>query len=106
MTRRLSARERLGLRVLGVVFLLAVAVVGLIQLFGGPVGSPCRDSYDCRGFLIAGTECVEDLTTSYCSRYCRIDTDCPAAWRCDRAYPTVLAVSTSARGLICIRPSR
>lgn len=104
MKRKLNARERLGLRVLGGVLAVAVTVVALIQIFGGPLGSPCRDSYDCRGFLIAGTECVEDVSATYCSRYCHTDADCPKPWRCDRAYPTALGFPTSARGLICLRP--
>jgi hypothetical protein len=102
----LSRRERIGRRVLGGVALAAVALVGAIQVFGGPVGAPCRDSYSCRGFLVGGVDCVEDVGQSYCSRYCHADADCPTGWRCDGAHPTVLSVHTSAVGLICIRPSR
>ena len=100
----LSRRERIGLRVLASVFAAAVALVVAIQIFGGPAGAPCGDSYACRGFLVGGTECVDDVGGSYCSRYCKLDGDCPQHWRCDRAYPTVLAVKTNARGLICVRP--
>jgi hypothetical protein len=100
-----TSRERVGLRILGVVFAAAVLLVAAINVLGGPAGAPCRDSYSCRGFLVGGVDCVEDVGQTYCSRFCKLDGDCPTGWRCEGAHPTALGIPTNATGLICIKPA-
>jgi hypothetical protein len=99
----LTSRERRLLLVLVGVFSAAVCLVGAIQIFGGGIGAPCRDSYSCRGFLVGGAECVVD-GESYCTVYCKTDERCPRGWHCGNAHPTVLTVETQAVGKVCLRP--
>jgi hypothetical protein len=99
----LTRRERALVRLLGAVFLIAVTFVGAIQIFGGGIGAPCRDSYSCRGFLIGGAECVVDDGTAYCTAYCNSDDRCPPGWRCATAHPTALTIETRATGRVCVR---
>lgn len=100
----LRRRTRLLLLVLAaVVGLVVVAGVGVIQIVGREIGSPCPDSYACRGFLIGGAECVDVDGASYCTRRCRQDAECRSGWRCLGAHPTVLTVETRAVGKVCVR---
>jgi hypothetical protein len=101
--RPLSRRERWLLRVFGVVATMAVVVVAAINVLGGPMGARCRDSYDCRGFLVGGAECVDTERGAYCTRTCRKDDECPTGWRCLEANPTALTVETRAVARACVR---
>ena len=89
---------------------LAIAFVGGVQILGGGPGDPCRDSYDCRGFLVGGAECLAleaadgAIVEAYCTRYCDDDLGCPKGWTCEDANPTVLAVRTTAVDQVCRRP--
>ena len=90
--------------VLAATIAAVVLLVAAINIFGGPVGAPCADSYSCSGFLIGGAECVDTGSGAYCTVYCDVDADCPAGWSCLGANPTVLAVETSATDEVCVRP--
>ena len=80
------------------------ALVAAIQVLGASAGEPCRDSYSCRGFLLAGAECVVEGDEAYCTRYCDADPDCPPGWRCRAAEPTALGIETGVRDEVCLRP--
>ena len=99
-----SSTRRSLLAALAGVLLAAILVVLGIQIFGGPTGAECSDSYSCSGFLIGGAECVETDDGRYCTLYCDQDLDCPPTWRCLPASPTVLTIRTSSSGNVCIRP--
>lgn len=84
--------------------MLVVGIVGLIQVTGGEIGAPCRDSYSCKGFLIGGAECVAVEGGAYCTVYCDVDAECPKGWRCLSANPTALGIETTALDEVCVRP--
>jgi hypothetical protein len=85
---------------------LAAIAISAIQIFGKRIGEPCADSYSCRGFLLAGAECLADDGDAYCTVYCKSDARCPSGWRCLDAHPTVLTVETRANGKVCVRDRR
>lgn len=81
-----------------------VALIAAINVFGNAQGEPCRDSYSCKGFLIAGVECVVEGDEAYCTQYCDTDADCSEGWRCRSANPTALGIETTALDEVCLRP--
>ncbi len=66
------------------------------------MGTPCVDSYSCRGFLIGGAECVETDEARYCTIYCAQQSDCPTGWDCLSAHPTVATVETDYLDEVCV----
>lgn len=73
--------------------LSAVATVAAIGIGGGgyvawqllvgePIGGPCDDASDCRGF---GPICLRDDTGSYCSTHCDGPADCAPGFVCESA---------------------
>ena len=89
------------------------AIVVLLFMFGGSIalnyiigkdaGQPCSDSYRCRGYLIAGAQCLNDGGRYYCSKSCDSDSDCPAQWSCALANKTHKGMTTSATLNVCVR---
>ena len=51
---------------------------------GKPLGGGCADSNDCSELF--HVQCMHDPTGNYCTRQCRVATDCPADWRCVNAH--------------------
>jgi hypothetical protein len=101
--RKITRRERKLLWLLGSIAALAAIGIAAMQIFGGEIGAACADSYSCRGFLVGGSECVDVGRGSYCTRYCKVDRECPSGWTCLGANPTVLTVETRAVGKVCVR---
>ena len=100
-----SVRPVFWWTLIGTLVLVTVFVIG-VQFFGGSMGSPCIDSFSCRGFLIAGAECLDEPRGRYCSRYCDLEADCPVGWRCLGATPTALTIETDFIDKVCVRGER
>ena len=105
----MTTRERRLLGVLVAVVATVALYVGAIQVFGGDLGAPCRDSYSCKGFLVGGAECVAIEVggverQAYCTRYCDTRAECPEGWFCVGANPTAMGLETGLVDEVCVRP--
>ena len=99
----MNPRTRILLGVLAATIIGVILLVAAIQIWGHPIGEPCMDSYSCTGFLIGGAECLDTGTEQYCSRYCKIDAECPTQWVCANANPTFLTVESTFVDTICVQ---
>ena len=88
----------------GLVALLALSI-GVNYVIGGGIGEPCSDSYRCRGYLVAGAQCLNADGMYYCSSTCETDEDCPQGWSCATAARTMNNMATSSTLDVCTRNS-